>query len=91
MDQKHLVIERFEDEWAVLEVDAVTTFPVPRSWLSTDIVEGGVLHVDLTGGKGESSLRFTHDPEATADLKARVREAKAKRSVPKAPPGDIEI
>jgi hypothetical protein len=91
LNQKHLVVERFEDKWAVLEVDAETTFPVPRSWLPADIVEGDVLSLNLTGREGESSLRFTHDPEATADLKARVREARAKRSVPKAPPGNIEI
>lgn len=42
-------------------------------------------------GNEESSLRFSLDAEATADLKERVSKARAKRSVPKAPPGDIEI
>jgi hypothetical protein len=84
-------VESFEDAWAVLEKDAETTFPVPRAWLPGSASEGDVLQVQLTGGEEESGMRFTLDAEATADLKQRVKEAKAQRQMPKAPPGDIEI
>lgn len=84
-------IEGFEDTWAVLEVEASRTFNVPRAWLPSEAAEGDVLKVSLEGGGEESGVRFTLDAEATADLKRRVQEAQAKRRVPKAPPGDIEL
>lgn len=84
-------VERFEDSWAVLEVSASQTFNVPRAWLPDAVAEGDVLEVALEGGGEDSEVRFSIDAEATADLKRRVSEARAKRSVPKAPPGDIEI
>ncbi len=90
-EDREFVIESFEEDWAVLEVQASVTFNVPRAWLPSTAVEGNVLKVALAGGAEESGVRFVLDPEATADLKRQIDEVQAQRKVPKAPPGDIEI
>jgi hypothetical protein len=89
LNQKHLVVERFEDEWAVLEVDAETTFPVPRSWLPGSVKEGDVLLSKVESGEDEVSLRFTIDAEATAKRWDAARALE--KDAVKGPEGDIEL
>lgn len=83
------VVDRFEDEWAVLEVAAGETFSVPKAWLPTGAEEGDVLHVSLENDAGKSSARFAIDPVATEE---RRQSAEALREgLPKGPEGDVEL
>jgi hypothetical protein len=86
------ILERFEDNgWAVLEVDANRSFPVPRAWLPKGVREGDALQARFEGGVEESELHFSIDPVATEELKSSLAEMEEKGRVPKAPPGDLEI
>lgn len=89
MENRSYVLERFEDEWAVLEADAKTTFPVPRSWLPSKVKEGDVLGVEVAGGGEETSLTFTLDAAATAKRWAAARALQ--KDAVKGPEGDIEL
>ena len=83
------VLDRFEGDWAVLEVRAGETFNVPSAWLPDDAAEGDVLKLSLEVGPTESAARFAVDAEETA---ARRRQAQELRdSLLKAPEGDLEL
>lgn len=89
LDQKHLIVERFEDGWAVLEISVGETCNVPKVWLPADAGEGDVLRVSLESGAGESAVRFTLDAAATQERRESVLELR--EGLPKAPEGDLEL
>ena len=83
------VLDRFEGDWAVLEVGAGETFNVPSAWLPEEAAEGDVLKLSLAVGPTESTARLVMDAEETA---ARRRQVRALRdSLLKAPEGDLEL
>lgn len=83
------IIDRFESEWAVLEVAAGETFNIPKAWLPEDAAEGDVIRVSLESGIGESTARFTVDEEETAARRQSMRELRDR--LLKAPEGDLEL
>ena len=83
------VLDRFEGDWAVLEIGAGETFNVPSAWLPEEAAEGDVFKLSLEVGLTESIARFTVNAEETA---ARRRQAQELRErLLKAPEGDLEL
>ena len=86
---KTYVLESFEDEWAVLEADAETTFPVPRAWLPENVKVGDVLSAEVASGGDEGSLKLAIDAEATTQRREAAEALQA--DAVKGPEGDIEL
>jgi len=42
------IIDRFEEDWAIVEIENRTTFNLPRSILPTDLKEGDVINIQVT-------------------------------------------
>lgn len=83
------MLERFEDEWAVLEADAETTFPVPRAWLPTNVKVGDVLRAQVVSGGDEGSLKLSIDADATTKRREAAETLQA--DAVKGPEGDIDL
>lgn len=86
---KHYTLDRFEDEWAILEVEAGETFNVPKLWLPEAAAEGDVLKLSLETGSTQSAARFAVDAEETAARRQHARELQER--LLKAPEGDFEL
>lgn len=86
---KHYTVEGFENDWAVLEVDAETTFPIPRAWLPTNVKVGDVLSAEVASGGDEGSLAFAIDAEATTKRRKAAEALQA--DAIKGPEGDIDL
>jgi hypothetical protein len=75
------VIDRFEGEWVILEVDGQQR-TLPRTAVPQDAREGEV--VDLDTGQV--------DPAATERLREQVRQARARAAqTAKKPPGGFDL
>ena len=83
------ILDRFEGDWAVLEVGAGETFNVLSAWLPEEAAEGDVLRLSLEVGPTESAARFVIDAEETAARRQQVRALRD--SLLKAPEGDLEL
>ena len=92
------VLDRFEDNLAVLADEAGRSFNVPRFWLPRGLSEGDVVVVELQEIVSEDDLDFaTHyrgldlyvDQEATDARRDRARDLRER--LPKAPAGDLEL
>jgi len=42
------IIDRFEEDWAIVEMENRTTFNLPRSILPTDLKEGDVIDIKVS-------------------------------------------
>jgi len=63
-----LIIDRFEEEWAVIEHDGRGTFNLPRSLLPEEAREGDVLCLELRIDKQATEQRRREIEELTREL-----------------------
>lgn len=85
-------LDRFEDnDQAVLELAVGLTMTVPRAWLPSNVQEGDVMRMRVTGSEsGERSLLSFHiDAHETAER--REAATNLRNSLPKGPEGDLEL
>lgn len=86
---EHYTVESSEGEWAVLEADAETTFPVSRVWLPENVKVGDVLSTEVASGGDEGSLKLAIDAEATTKRREAAEALQA--TAVGGPEGDIEL
>ncbi|AEG59248.1 DUF3006 domain-containing protein [Desulforamulus ruminis] len=55
------IVDRFEEEWAVLEVEGSLMWNVPRDFLPEEVKEGSVVQ-----------FFFSFDPDATAEAEEEI-------------------
>jgi hypothetical protein len=83
-----IIIDRFENDLAVLETDDRETIDVPRSHLPPEAKEGDAL-LELPEDEWQGEVRYAVDHELTDQ---RRQEAEALRaSLATAPDGDLEL
>lgn len=89
--EHRLVVDRFEGDLAVVEVDGGPVLDLPRWLLPAEAREGDVVHVSTEStGAGELRVRARLDPDATRtardDAAARLERLRARD-----PGGDVEL
>ncbi len=67
----NLIIDRFEESWAVLELPDGTTFNFPRSLLPEEVKEGDILHFEVSIDEEATRKRREHIQELLDDLKSQ--------------------
>lgn len=83
-----LIIDRLENDLAVLETDAHEFIDVPRSYLPPEAKEDDAL-VELPADEWQGEVRYAVDRELTEQ---RRQEAEALRaSLSTVPDGDLEL
>lgn len=85
-----LVVDRFEGEWAVVELDGRRFLDLPRTFLPPDARSDDVLVLEVRGEGGEAELRLRRDLEATRRALERGRKL-VERLRKKDPGGDIVL
>jgi hypothetical protein len=89
--ERRLVIDRFEGDLAVAEVEAGATFDLPRWLLPVGAREGDHLRFrSWTRADGARRFELAIDPEAT-DAARAAAEATLARLRARDPGGDIEL
>ena len=83
------IVDRFENDWVVLEIAEGETFNVPKAWLPEDAAEGDVLQLSLEAEPAKSTVQFSVDAEETAARRRHIQELRD--SLLKAPDGDLEL
>ena len=74
LGQPHrFAIDRIEDGWATLELQAGVTFSFPAAWLPAEAAEGQVLLVATRTNDRASTLTFSIDEADTEQTRDRVR------------------
>lgn len=71
MKLKRLIIDRFEGNWAVLELPDGTTFSFPRHLLPSEVKEGDVLKLDISIDKEETEKRRKQAQRLLDELKSQ--------------------
>jgi len=71
MKLKKLIIDRFEGNWAVLELPDGTTFNFPRSLLPSEAKEGDVLKFDVSVDREETEKRRKQARKLLDELKSQ--------------------
>jgi hypothetical protein len=89
--EHRLVVDRFEGDLAVVEVDGGPALDLPRWLLPREVKEGDVVRVRADqSAEGTLRLEARLDPEATraarGDAAARLRRLRARD-----PGGDVEL
>ena len=86
-----VILDRFEGELAVLELEAGLTIELPHAWLPRDAKEGDVLQVKTRRSSqvGAVSVRFSLDLEATA--KRHEEALRLREAIMKGPKGDLDL
>ncbi len=67
----NLIIDRFEESWAVLELPDGTTFNFPRSLLPEGAKEGDILYFEVSIDEEATRKRREHVQELLDDLKSQ--------------------
>ena len=67
----NLIIDRFEESWAVLELPDGATFNFPRSLLPEGAREGDALHFEISIDEEATIKRREHIQELLNDLKSQ--------------------
>ena len=67
----NLIIDRFEESWAVLELPDGTTFNFPRSLLPEGAKEGDVLYFEVFIDEETTKKRREHIQDLLDDLKSQ--------------------
>lgn len=65
------IIDRFEGDWAILELPDKTTFNFPRSFLPKGAKEGDVLKFDISIDKEATKERREHMKNLLDELKSQ--------------------
>jgi hypothetical protein len=84
-------IDRFEDDWVVLETDAAYNIRIPRAWAPAGAKEGDVITVDLDRSQNSTATALTIAIDSEASEK-RLRDVEALRQrLPRGPKGDVSL
>ncbi len=67
----NLIIDRFEESWAVLELPDGTTFNFPRSLLPEEAKEGDILYFEVSIDEEATRKRREHVQDLLDDLKSQ--------------------
>ena len=85
-----LVVDRFEGDFAVVEVDGAAPIDLPRWLLPQGAREGDVVRARITPGAGGVRVDLRVDEEETARRRATVSE-RLQRLQSRDPGGDIQL
>ncbi|HEX2093675.1 MAG TPA: DUF3006 domain-containing protein [Longimicrobiaceae bacterium] len=88
--EHRLVIDRFEGDLAVVEVDGGATLDLPCWLLPDGVKEGDHLAVRLDGGVGKRRVEIRVDEEATGAARREVGEI-VDRLKKRDPGGDLAL
>ena len=85
-----LVIDRFEGDYAVVEVDGGRTLDLPRWMLPRELKEGDVIRATLNARDDSCQVAFRVDPDETHQRRRAASQA-VQRLRERDPGGDIEL
>lgn len=87
-----LIIDRFEEGWAVLEDESGATFPLPRRLLPTESQAGDVVRLRVVYGDNRSLVMLTRDEAATAQARQQAEALLARLRAKRVDPGgDLKL
>lgn len=87
---RRMVIDRFEGDVAVVELESGDMLGLPRWLLPPGAAEGDVIEVCIAGGDEEARIELRLNRQATARARADAEAALA-RLRQRDPGGDIEL
>lgn len=87
---RELVVDRFEGDYVVLEVDGEGTVDLPRWLLPRGIAEGDLLRATVGPADGVWRIEIESDPGET-EARRKAAEAAVERLSARDPGGDLQL